>query len=167
MKLRLLAGICVLLLCSVAIFGQIQTINVGTAANDKTGDPLRTVFQKVNSNFTYLDANKVQTTLAEGANIATGTTTGSKIATSVSQKLGFWNATPIVQPAGASQAAVTLGNTDSEISGLTIGASYTQAEVQALRDKCEELADDLRALSTLVHAQRTALVNAGLIKGSN
>jgi hypothetical protein len=30
----------------------------------------------------------------------------------------------------------------------------TQAEVQALRDNCEELADDVRALSTLVHALR-------------
>jgi len=41
----------------------------------------------------------------------------------------------------------------------------TQAEVQALRDKCEELADDVRALSALVHALRTALVAEGLIKG--
>ncbi len=28
-----------------------QTINVGTSANDGTGDPLRTCFQKSNSNF--------------------------------------------------------------------------------------------------------------------
>lgn len=31
-----------------------QTINVGTAANDRTGDPLRTAFGKINSNFTEL-----------------------------------------------------------------------------------------------------------------
>lgn len=42
----------------------------------------------------------------------------------------------------------------------------TQAEVQALRDKCEELADDVRTLSTLVHACRSALVAEGLIKGT-
>lgn len=90
-----------------------------------------------------------------------------QVTTTASQKLSFWGATPIVQPSGADQAAVTLGNANSEISDLTISASYTQAEVQALRDKCEELADDVRALSALVHAQRTALVNAGLIKGSN
>jgi hypothetical protein len=63
------------------------------------------------------------------------------------------------------QAAVTLGNTDDEIGGLTISDPPTQAEVQALRDKCEELADDVRALSTLVHALRAALVSEGLIKG--
>jgi len=33
-----------------------QTINIGTAANDKTGDPLRTAFTKVNANFTELYA---------------------------------------------------------------------------------------------------------------
>jgi|AntAceMinimDraft_6_1070360.scaffolds.fasta_scaffold11137_4 hypothetical protein len=29
-----------------------QTINIGTVPNDRTGDPLRTAFTKVNSNFT-------------------------------------------------------------------------------------------------------------------
>jgi hypothetical protein len=36
--------------------------------------------------------------------------------------------------AGADQAAVTLGNADAEIGGLTISDPPTQAEVQALRD---------------------------------
>lgn len=70
------------------------------------------------------------------------------------------------QQADPAQAAVTLGNTNNEIGGLTIGATYTQAQVVALRDKCEELADDVRNLSTLVHALRTALINANIIKGS-
>jgi len=48
---------------------------------------------------------------------------------------------------------------------MPISDPPTQAEVQALRDACEEFADDDRALSTLVHALRTALVNSGLIKG--
>lgn len=81
-------------------------------------------------------------------------------------KIGFYGVAPVVQPAGADQAAVTLGNADGEIGGLTISDPPTQAEVQALRDACEELADDVRALSTLVHALRTALVVEGLVKGS-
>jgi hypothetical protein len=104
-------------------------------------------------------------TLDDGANAAVGTGTGTKIGTAVSQKLGFWGATPLVQPSGADQAAVTLGNTDNEIGELTISDPPAQAEVQALRDKCEELASDLRALSTLIHPLRTALVAEGLIKG--
>ncbi len=39
------------------------------------------------------------------------------------------------------------GNVNSEISGLTIGGTYSQSEVQALRAACEELADDFRALA--------------------
>jgi hypothetical protein len=35
---------------------------------------------------------------------------------------------------------VTLGNADGEIGGLTVSDPPTQAEIQALRDKCEELA---------------------------
>jgi hypothetical protein len=55
-----------------------QTINVGTTANDGTGDALRTAFTKVNNNFTEVYNGKVRllgsnfTSL--GANV-TGTTT--------------------------------------------------------------------------------------------
>jgi hypothetical protein len=31
-----------------------QTINIGRTANDKSGDPLRTAFNKINQNFTEL-----------------------------------------------------------------------------------------------------------------
>jgi hypothetical protein len=80
-------------------------------------------------------------------------------------KIGFYGVTPVIQPSGADQAAVTLGNTDGEIGGLTISDPPTQAEIQALRDKCEELADDVRALSALIHALREALVVVGMVKG--
>jgi hypothetical protein len=80
-------------------------------------------------------------------------------------KIGFYGATPVVQPSGADQTAVTLGNADGEIGGLTNSDPPTQAEVQALRDACEELADDVRALATLVHGLRGALVAIGAIEG--
>lgn len=80
-------------------------------------------------------------------------------------KVGFWGVAPITQPAGAAQAPVTLGNADGEIGGLTLSDPPTQLEVQALRDKCEELADDVRALPALVHALRGALVAVGVVKG--
>ena len=77
---------------------------------------------------------------------------------SASQKIRLWGTTPVVQPAGAHQAAATLGNTDVEIGSLTFSDPPTQSEVQALRDKCEELADDIRAFSTLVQALRGSAV---------
>ena len=64
--------------------------------------------------------------------------------------VGFFGSAPVAK------TTVTLGNTDNEIGGLTISAAYSQAEVQALRDKCEELADDVRAL-------KAALAGYGLV----
>jgi len=52
----------------------------------------------------------------------------------------------IVETVTKGIAPLTIGNANSEIGGLTISASYAQAEVTALRDKCEELADDVRAI---------------------
>jgi hypothetical protein len=47
-----------------------------------------------------------------------------------------------------------------------MNASWVNARgLQALRDKCEELADDVRVLAVLVLALRKALVATGIIKG--
>lgn len=46
----------------------IQTINLGTYANDGTGDDLRTAFEKVNANFTELNT----LTITGGINLGTG-----------------------------------------------------------------------------------------------
>lgn len=72
----------------------------------------------------------------------------------------------ILLPAHANQASVTLGNTDGEIGGLTISAAYDQLEVQALRDKCEELADDLRNIHVLLERMRTDGITTGIWKGA-
>ena len=61
-----------------------QTVNIGSAANDGTGDPLRTAFDKINDNFTELysddagDVNSVNgatgTVVLDSDDIAEGTT---------------------------------------------------------------------------------------------
>lgn len=94
-----------------------------------------------------------------------GSLSWEAVAGAVGWKLGFYGAKPVVQPSGAGQAAVTIGNTDGEIGGLTISDPPTQTEVRPLRDKAEELADDVRNLATLIHALRTALVEVGVVKG--
>jgi hypothetical protein len=56
-----------------------QTINIGSVANDGTGDPLRTAFDKVNDNFTELyadDAGDVNSVNA-GTGISVNQTTGA------------------------------------------------------------------------------------------
>ena len=42
-----------------------QNINVGSKANDKAGDPLRTAFTKINDNFTELYATLSVSSLTE------------------------------------------------------------------------------------------------------
>lgn len=49
-------------------------------------------------------------TRAEGHNITMGTTTGSKIGTATTEKIGFWNATPVVQQVLATGAGATVDN---------------------------------------------------------
>ncbi len=71
----------------------------------------------------------------------------------------------VTRQSGAGQAAVTIVNANGDIGTLTISAGYVQAEVQALRDACETLADDVRALGVLTNQLRTDLVTLGLIKG--
>lgn len=60
-----------------------------------------------------------------------------------------------VLPGLVHQTFPALGNSNGEISGLTISHTYSQAEIQALQTKAEELADDVRAL-------RTSLIAAGV-----
>lgn len=53
-----------------------QTINIGSSANDGTGDPIRTAFTKVNDNFTELYARPFELIVAVGdetTDITTGT----------------------------------------------------------------------------------------------
>jgi hypothetical protein len=84
-------------------------------------------------------------TLGDGDNLVLGTTTGTKIGTAVAQKLGFWNATPVVQPASADQAAPAAYATGAF--GLD-----SDANMEAFYD--------------LVVSMRTALVAAGIMKGA-
>lgn len=74
-------------------------------------------------------------TLADAHNLVTGTTTGMKIGTSTTQKLGFWNATPVVRG-----SAWTLTN-------VTTDRSY-----DANATTLDEVAD---ALGTLVAELQT------------
>ena len=48
----------------------IQDINIGSLANDGTGDDLRTAMQKINSNFDELDLRNDEATT--GSNVGTG-----------------------------------------------------------------------------------------------
>jgi hypothetical protein len=50
-----------------------QTVNIGTTANDGTGDPLRTAFDKLNDNFDEVYGNNFVTTARISADAVDGT----------------------------------------------------------------------------------------------
>ncbi len=86
--------------------------------------------------------------MADAKNITLGSSTGNKFGTATSQMLAFWNATPIIQPASANQAAVV----STAATNVAPWGFATQAQADAL--------------VTLVNQLRADLVSAGLIKGS-
>jgi len=74
--------------------------------------------------------------ISEAGNLSFGTTTGTKIGAATSQKIGFWNATPIIQPttgvAAATIAATGLGDV---VAASTTFDGYTIPQiVKALRN---------------------------------
>ena len=62
----------------------------------------------------------------DGATFAAGTTTGLKIGTATTQKIGFFNATPIVQP--------TLGAATAGVTSTATAQTMLQAVYNALRN---------------------------------
>ena len=97
-------------------------------------------------------------TMADTVNLVLGTTNGTKIGTSASQRLGLWGATPVVQPSSANQAALTDSTTGTASGTVTdVGSSFSQATLN------NNLASILRLLNQL----RNDLTTIGAIKGSS
>ena len=82
---------------------------------------------------TRLTLQAATLTLADALNIAVNTTTGTKIGTATTQKIGFYNATPVVQPAAIADLTVTATTgtlptaTGSQV--IANAASPTNAEL--------------------------------------
>lgn len=74
-------------------------------------------------------------TFADGINIVVNGTTGTKIATATTQKLGFWNTAPIIQPTTAVGAATRVGGGGAAVTDTDTFDGYTIAQVvKALRN---------------------------------
>jgi len=105
-------------------------------------------------------------TLKDAFNIAVNATTGTKIGTATSQKLGFFNATPVVQPSAYTQtystadktlAAIitvgTLGGTANgalETVGNTMGGDVSGAIMNNFQEFLAEVTDIKQALNAVI-----------------
>jgi hypothetical protein len=111
-------------------------------------------------------------TLSDGASISLGTLKGTQLGTSASQMLGFWGATPIVQPSAYTQVYTTSTKTLAAytpiiesttflgIAGGQPGSPYAQvsdlnnlrAAYENIRALTENVAQVLNALLKDLHA---------------
>lgn len=73
-------------------------------------------------------------TIADGGSIAVGTTNGTKIGTGATQKIGFYNVTPVVQPTAGAGSNFTANsgtamNSASTSTGGTGASAYTFPDI--------------------------------------
>ena len=85
--------------------------------------------------------------IPDAVDVATGTTTGSKIGTDATQKISFWNATPVVQPAAVANitTTATTGTLPTANGSVTIANAATPT-VAELLEYCVELETKLEDL---------------------
>lgn len=86
--------------------------NSGISGGDKT-------FTFPNANSLLIGNDNTDVTLADGKDFAVGSSAGTKIGTATTQKIGFFNATPIAQKAAnADTSGATLGQLETEVNEL-------------------------------------------------
>lgn len=96
--------------------------------------------------------------------IALGTTTGTKIGTATNQKLGFFNATPIVQPAALTAQLTTITHTAPGTPDYAI-QDFTQSSPWgfASQDEANSVLAVIANLQTRVSELETKLKALGLV----
>lgn len=129
-------------------------VQATAAALDLTATGANAV--NLNTNGTTKVAVTSLMTLADAFDIVVGTTTGTKIGTSTTQKLGFWNSSPVARQSSAALTNnVTSGGTTDTIDNftdLTIysnDASTIRNDIYQLSRKLKEISDALRLYGIL------------------
>jgi len=97
-----------------------------------------TLFQILDNGSTTLNGTLAQNgtvTMSDGSNIVVGSTNGTKIGTATTQKIGFYNATPIARPdTGVAASAFVAGTGTAVNDNSTFGGYTIKQVVQALQN---------------------------------
>jgi len=106
------------------------------------------VFEIGFDNVIQYDFSATEFIIGDANNIVLNTTTGTKFGTGATQKIGFWNATPVVQPTGAGADLtnnVTTGGTNNTIADYSDLSTYAN-DAAAIRNDIFQLARSLKFL---------------------
>lgn len=103
-------------------------------------------------------------TIADGGNVIVGSTTGTKIGTATTQKIGFFNKTPVVQPTALTPKLTTITYTapatpDYAIQDLQSNNHWGFAS----KDEGNTVLSVIASLQTRVDELETKLVALGLL----
>ena len=146
----------------------IQTINIGNIVNDGLGDDLRTAFQKVNANFTSLNASLTIT----ASNLGTVGESVFKQKSGVNlefKKLVAGNKITISSSPDSLLIASTVGTSFTKIttqSGFIDADEYEFVTIQGDNDMLVTAVDDVITISTALDLnQILTVVDFGLING--
>jgi hypothetical protein len=127
-------------------------INIGTGAAARS----ITIGNTTGATGIVLNTGSGDITISDGTDFVLNTTTGTKIGTGTTQKLGFWNAAPVVQSAVAAFTNnVTSGGTNDQIDDYTDLTTYAN-DATTIRNnfyqlgrKLDEVVDALRLYGLL------------------
>jgi hypothetical protein len=107
-----------------------NTIVIGSQSRGNGSNTTTIGTTSTTANYIYGDFN-----VTDADNFIIGTTTGTKIGTATSQKIGFWNTTPIIQPTTGVAAATFTANTSGIADDTATFDGYTIGQVvKALRN---------------------------------
>ena len=122
-----------------------NTVNIGTAANDGTGDPIRDAFAKVNSNFNLLFTeftadnsvtvgnSTVNSVISNTGGLVVSNSTVSTVANSSTFKIGnttansTLTATQLGVSGNSTIGSVTVNTTALAVGNTTVNASLSQS----------------------------------------
>jgi hypothetical protein len=115
-----------LLMAAHACLGQINNVNIGTAPNDRTGDPLRTAFQKINTNDNWLNAK-----IDAGSNTANARllSTSNSLVTQITNASS--SLTALLTSSSAAMAGVWLTHAFSNVFYGVDGSAFQSAYAAA------------------------------------
>ena len=147
------------------VFGTTEQLRVGYDQSNyfkaTVGSTGGVTFDAVGSGAKFVFADDVD---LSAKNFITDTTTGTKIGTATTQKLGFWNKAPVVQPTALTTQLTTItcsapGTPDYAIADLTQVTPYGFASL----DEGQSVLKVIANLQTRVSELETKLQSVGLI----